>query len=297
MGPRCSMPASLLDHISCGWRVGGTTSGQREGAADQGCFKPWEILLMSLSYFEGPSEGPCWSVLRSCLELREPDSHGQQGPHKNAISEAPRGTTGTDSIFPLGMHRGFQHGLRRLSGGSDGCSGRGGLLLSQLPPVCVRTGGREGMRRAKERPHLQDKEGSRWGRRSLSPRLPLPQEPAVSFCSWDSQPHSSSSTGCSESGFGPDSSENFQHLRESLVLEAICDVDGVLSRSFRIPHEASGDLTSPRLRLQPAGRPRGSGGLSQDTKGSRVSQTPHPPPPSLVPGLHHSPLRLCLCLA
>ena len=102
------------------------------------------------------------------------------------------------------------------------------------------------------------------------------------------------STGCSESGFGPDSSQNFQHLRESLVLEAICDVDGVLSRSFRRPHEASGDLTSPRLRLQPAGRPRGSGGLSQsrsglsqDTKGSRVSQTPHPPP---IPGPWSPPL-------
>lgn len=94
------------------------------------------------------------------------------------------------------------------------------------------------------------------------------------------------STGCSESGFGPDSSENFQHRRESLVLEAICDADSVLSRSFRRPHEASGDLTSPRLRLQPAGQPRGSCGLSQshsllswETKGSRISQTPHPPPP------------------
>lgn len=109
------------------------------------------------------------------------------------------------------------------------------------------------------------------------------------------------STGCSESGFGPDSSENFQHRRESLVLEAICDADSVLSRSFRRPHEASGDLTSPRLRLQPAGQPRGSCGLSQshsllswETKGSRISQTPHPPPsPSLVPGLHHSPLCVC----
>ena len=136
------MPASLLNHISCGWRVGGTTSGQKEGAADQGFFKPWEIFLMSLSYFEGPSEGPCWSVLRSRLELREPDSHGQQGPHKKAISEAPRGTAGTDSIFPLGMHRGFQHRLRRLSRGSDRCSERGGLLLSQLPPVFSQVAGK-----------------------------------------------------------------------------------------------------------------------------------------------------------
>lgn len=40
--------------------------------------------------------------------------------------------------------------------------------------TCVCTGAREGMRRAKERPHLQDKGGSRWDQWSLSPQLPLP---------------------------------------------------------------------------------------------------------------------------
>lgn len=42
------------------------------------------------------------------------------------------------------------------------------------------------VRRAKERPHPQVKEGSRQDHR------PLPQEPAVSFCSGDTQPYSSS---------------------------------------------------------------------------------------------------------
>lgn len=56
VGPRCSIqPASLTTYpVGGGW---GTTSGQREGDADQGCFKPWEIFLKSLSYFEGPSGG------------------------------------------------------------------------------------------------------------------------------------------------------------------------------------------------------------------------------------------------
>lgn len=90
MGPRRSMPASLLHRISCGWWVGGTTSGQREGAADQGSFKPWEIFLMSHSRFEGSSEGPCWSALRSRLERRELDSRGGRDPTR-MLSPRPPG--------------------------------------------------------------------------------------------------------------------------------------------------------------------------------------------------------------
>lgn len=73
------------------WVVGGgTTSGQREGAADQGSFKPWEIFLMSHSRFEGSSEGPCWSALRSRLERRELDSRGGRDPTR-MLSPRPPG--------------------------------------------------------------------------------------------------------------------------------------------------------------------------------------------------------------
>lgn len=71
------------------------------------------------------------------------------------------------------------------------------------------------------------------------PRLPLPQEPAVSFCSGDTQPYSSS---CAQAGVSLGSAQILQKtssIAESLVLDAICDADGVLSRStprgFRRP--------------------------------------------------------------
>lgn len=123
---------------------------------------------------EGPSEGACWSVLRSHLEKGE--CSGLAGGTRlldSVVSEVPPGTTITDIVRPLGTQVGvsstafsshweIQRQLRET-----------GLIF--IPAVsCAPTGGREGIKTVRERQHQPGGGGEKAGpdRSPLAPPGP-----------------------------------------------------------------------------------------------------------------------------